>query len=560
MSVSTSPQAVWDGEALREAFTFAASLLLHHREHINALNVFPVPDGDTGTNMSLTMTGALEAVEELDKDAGAVDVAAKLAYGALMSARGNSGVILSQIFRGFASGLGSGEQIDGRDIARALEGSRDTAYKAVMRPVEGTMLTVIKAAATGAISASSKRAAVQDALSSAHAAASTALEKTPEQLDILRQAGVVDAGGQGVVYLLEALMRSANGQTDLLDAVEHDRYDGDMTFLDMVDDTHGEDAFGYCTNFMIFGTDIDVERCRDDIAAMGQSAVIVGDESMLKVHIHSLNPGEILEYAVRLGEIDQIKIDNMTKQTEALAANRNPKPSILSKSAQGDSQVDLHGSLAIIAVAAGKGISNALRSLGVTKVISGGQSMNPSTQELLAAAESCDGSEVIVLPNNKNIVMAANQVDALTSKTVRVVPSRSIPAGLAALSAFNTDQRLDWNLEHMTSAMDSVAAISITRAVRNVELSGVNVSEGQSIGLVNDRLVASGDSEPDTVIETLSAAEIDDPELITVFVGEQVASADSGDVHARLSERWPDAEIEMHDGGQPHYRYIISAE
>lgn len=558
MSSTQSSEAVWDGSTLRKAFRFAAALLDHHRDRVNALNVFPVPDGDTGTNMSLTMKGALESLDDLDEGAGTAEVAAKLAYGALMGARGNSGVILSQFFRGFASGLGTSEEVDGRDIARALEGSRETAYKAVMRPVEGTMLTVIRGAAEAARSISDTHPAVRDVLAAAHAGAQSALNSTPDQLDTLRQADVVDAGGQGVVYILEGLMRSATGDTELPEVSTTEDTDGDMAFLDKVDETHGEDSFGYCTNFMVFGTGINVERAKNDIAAMGHSAVIVGDDSVLKVHIHTTNPGEVLEYGVQLGDLDQIKIDNMNQQIEALNSQR--RAAAAGGSTEDVDEEQLHDSLAIIAVAAGNGISDALRSLGVTSIVRGGQTMNPSTQELLAAVEASAAGEVILLPNNKNIIMAANQVDELTGKTVRVVPTRSIPAALTALPAFNTDQSLDRNVREMTDAMGDTCAISITRAVRDVEVNGVSVVDGQTIGLINDELVTAGDNELEVVIQTFATAELDDPELLTVFVGEHVATAESDKLKETLAEAWPEAEVEMHNGGQPHYRYIISAE
>ena len=556
--IATAPsQALWTGRAMRDAFAFATTWLRHHRDHVNALNVFPVPDGDTGTNMALTMSGALEAIDDLPADAPASDVAQRLAYGALMGARGNSGVILSQIFRGFANGVGGATQIDGRDLARALDGARETAYKAVMRPVEGTMLSVIRAAAAAAVTASETRPGITDVLRAALDGARIALERTPEQLDILRQAGVVDAGGQGVVYILEALLKSATGETELpTDTATNGEIGGDMAFLDQIEELHGEDVFGYCTNFMVFGKDIDPERERERIAAFGQSAVIVGTDTMLKVHIHALDPGEVLAYALTLGELDQIKIDNMSKQAEALSGQRMAATA----APQADEADRVHGNLGIIAVAAGDGISNALLSLGVTRIVEGGQTMNPSTQELLAAVEESPATELIVLPNNKNILMAASQVPELTSKDVRIVPSRSIPAALNALTAFNTDHSLDDNVAEMTDAMADTIAVAVTRAVRDVELNGVTVGQGQAIGLINDDLKIAGDDDLEVALRTLEEAGVDDPELLTVFVGKDVGPADAERLEQTLAERWPDAEIERHEGGQPHYRYIISAE
>jgi uncharacterized protein len=559
VSVTLSSQTLWSGKAMRDAFTFATTWLQHHRDRVNALNVFPVPDGDTGTNMALTMTGALEALDGLSLDATAAEVAQKLAYGALMGARGNSGVILSQIFRGFANGIGTATQIDGRDLARALDGARETAYKAVMRPVEGTMLTVIRGAADAALAASETRPSITDVLQAALDGSQRALDGTPEQLEILRQAGVVDAGGQGVVYIIEALLKSATGDTELPTELPNDgAIGGDMVFLDQVEELHGEDAFGYCTNFMVFGESIDPERERDRIATMGQSAVIVGTDTMLKVHIHALNPGEVLAYALTLGDLDQIKIDNMSKQTETLSGQRQAATAPVTPSI--DETERVHGTLGIIAVAAGAGISDALLSLGVTRIVEGGQTMNPSTQELLAAVEDSPASELILLPNNKNIQMAASQVPELTTKDVRVVPTRSIPAALAALTAFNTDRSLEDNIEDMTEAMADTIAVAVTRAVRDVELNGVTVGTGQAIGLINDDLRTSGDDDLEVALRTLEEAGVDDPELLTVFVGQQVEPDDADRLEATLAERWPDAEIEMQAGGQPHYRYIISAE
>ncbi len=560
MNATTHPQAVWNGKTLRDGFIFAADYLQHHRDHVNALNVFPVPDGDTGTNMALTMQGALDAVADTAPDATVGQIAERLAHGALMGARGNSGVILSQILRGFATGLDAAIEMDGRDLARALANASATAYKAVMRPVEGTMLTVTRGAADAARESSAAHPAIADVLRAARHGAQMALDKTPEQLDILRQAGVVDAGGQGVVYLLDGLLRSALGDTNLPDVSRIAGAPGEeMAFLDMVDDLHGEEAFGYCTNFMVHGTNIDTDSARNAIAAMGQSAVIVGDDSALKVHIHALNPGEVLSYALRFGELDQIKIDNMSLQTETLSAQRK---AVSARAARPpvDAADLVHDDIAIIAVAAGAGISEALISLGVTSIVSGGQTMNPSTKELLEAVETAPANQVILLPNNKNIIMAANQVANLTGKTVRVVPTRSIPAALSALTTFNTDQSLDDNVADMIAAMDDSCAVAITRAVRDVDLHGLPVTAGQVIGLVNDELATAGDDELDVVRRTMTAAEVDDPELFTVFVGENVSQDDATSLESLLAETWPNAEIEVHHGGQPHYRFIVSIE
>ena len=557
-------RAVWDGESLLAAFTLATKWLDYHRDRVNALNVFPVPDGDTGTNMALTMRAAIEAARGDESSPSAGAIAKRLAYGALMGARGNSGVILSQIFRGFANAIEDVDEIDGRDLAHALSRAREMAYMAVMKPVEGTMLTVIRGAAERAEAVASRTPALTAVLAGGVQGASDALETTPSLLDILRQAGVVDAGGQGVVHILEGLERYAAGETDLPDR-EADGgkspLGGEMTFLDQIEDLHEDDAFGYCTNFMVFGDGIDVEQCRAEIAEMGQSAVIVGDETMLKVHIHAENPGQVLHYAVQLGSLDQIKIDNMQQQTRTLTAQREGQRDQQGSNADAAPTTTAdHAGPAILAVAAGEGLGQALRSLGATGLIRGGQTMNPSTQELLRAVEEASAAEVILLPNNKNILLAANQVPDLSSKQVRIVPTHSLPQALAALTAVNFDADLDTTVAAMSDAAQTVRTIELTRAVRDVELDGICVSNGQVIGLVDDQLAAAGDDEADVARKTLAKAEAGDAELVTIFTGEGVSEADADQMVVTVRDMSPDAEVELHAGGQPHYRFIIAVE
>lgn len=546
---------VWDGPRLVEAFALAAAWLDHHHERVNALNVFPVPDGDTGTNMALTMRSALEAAQDPDPSAG--EVAARIAYGALMGARGNSGVILSQIFRGFANAIQARDEIDGEDLARALTASQTMAYKAVMRPVEGTMLTVIRGAATRAAGAAQRTPSLVTILHEAVVGAQRALDSTPELLDILRQAGVIDAGGQGVVLILEGLEKYANGEAaTFADEELSGTVGANMAFLDQVDELHGADAFGYCTNFMVFGSGMNFGRTRDDIAAMGQSAVIVGDDRILKVHIHTLDPGAVLAYAVKLGDLDQIKIDNMTAQTDALATQRSDAVPATGETFAPDPQ----GDVAIVAVAAGEGIANALTTMGCTAIVRGGQTMNPSTEDLLTAVEAQVVDKVIILPNNKNIVLAANQVAGLTAKQVRIVPAISIPQALAALAVFNADHALDENTSDMSKAIEAIQTVELTHAVRDVELNGVCVSSGQTIGLLDDELIASGDSLSDVARMAFARIDRDDAELVSVFTGKDASGSDTDALRLILARAYPDAEVEVHDGGQPHYLFIIGIE
>ena len=557
------PPPVWDGPALLGAVGAATDWLGANKDRVNALNVFPVPDGDTGTNMVLTMRAAVDETRAADAAtrATAGGVAAKIAYGALMGARGNSGVILSQIFRGFARAVVERQEIDGRDLAAALDGAREMAYKAVMRPVEGTMLTVIRGAAERAEAVARRTPSLPTVLGEAVRGAREALATTPDLLEILRQAGVVDAGGQGVVHILEGMQRFARGEsvTVTVTGSESDVAVGhDMAFLDRVEELHGDDAFGYCTNFMVFGEGIPFDRVRAELAEMGQSAVIVGDETVLKVHIHVLNPGQVLDYALGFGSLGQIKIDNMQSQTRALTAQRQESEPVATPVAI-EPPVAATGQ-SVLAVAAGPGLAEVLRTMGAAGVVEGGQTMNPSIQQLRDAVEATPANEVILLPNNPNIILTANQVPALTSKQVRVVPSRSIPQGVAALAAHNAGAGLDANVAAMTEAIAGVRTVELTTAVRDARINGVTVAAGQVIGLVDDRLVAGGDDEATVCRETLAEAGADAAELVTVFVGGDANPAHAETLRQAIAAAFPAVEVEVYDGGQPHYRYIIAVE
>lgn len=551
----TNQLQIWNGRQLGEAFALAAALLDARHEYVNALNVFPVPDGDTGTNMAMTIKAAVQAVRAGEHSAS--DVGKHLAHGALMGARGNSGVILSQIFRGFASGIQDRDELDGRDLARALRGAQELAYKAVMRPVEGTMLTVIRGAADRASTAAQRTPSLTTVLRDAIDGAQAALDSTPQLLDILRQAGVVDAGGQGIVIILQGLERYAHGDTAIANEPAPVLGPGaDMRFLDRVSDLHGEDDYGYCTNFMVIGNDLDFDRARDDLAAMGQSAVIVGDDTMLKVHIHTEHPGQVLDYATRLGSLDQIKIDNMSRQTEVLVAQRAAATDTRDHSSAGA----FRGAIAIVAMAAGDGLADALRSMGATTIVRGGQTMNPSTEDLLEAVNGAPAGQVILLPNNRNIILTANQVADLTDRIVRVVPTTSVPQGLAALAAFNADQPLDHNVDSMTGALKTVTSLELTKAVRNVELNGVQIADGQIIGLIDDELVAAGDDLASIAATLFARAELGSPELVTAFAGADATDADLDALRHALRLAFPETEVEFPDGGQPHYLFVIGVE
>ena len=554
--MNAAPLQIWHGQQLAGAFRYASTWLDAHREEVNALNVFPVPDGDTGTNMAMTMHAATDSLPE--GPTPVATIAQLVTRGALLGARGNSGVILSQIFRGFADAIANRDEIDGRDLAGALGGARDMAYKAVMRPVEGTMLTVIRGAADGAARAAQRSVALDTVLSAAIDGANAALATTPDLLPILRQAGVVDAGGRGIVIILEGMQRFNRGESVAASVAPPAATGAQMAFLDQVGDLHGEDAFGYCTNFLVMGHGIDFPTARDAIAAMGQSAVIVGDDTLVKVHIHTEQPGKVLDYALSLGDLDQIKIDNMTLQTDALTEQRQAATTAGEIGA--NQQPEFNGSIAVVAVAAGEGLADALRSMGATAVISGGQTMNPSTEDLLRAVDDAPVGDVLVLPNNKNIIMAANQLQGLTDRNVRVIPTISVPQGLTALSSFNGNLPLAENVDRMTATLDSVRTIELTRAVRDVEIDGLTIAAGQVIALVDDVLKAAGGVTAQVLAEALAHCNTDDAELATVFTGADAGAPDIDAVESALTDLLPDAEVEIQNGGQPHYLFVIGIE
>ena len=558
--------AEWDGAALLAALDAAGVNLERHAEAINDLNVFPVPDGDTGKNMMLTMRAALEAMHGAAREgtSGASALAAKLARGAMMGSRGNSGVILSQIFRGFARGLGPVERFGGTELAAALREAATTAYRAVQQPVEGTMLTVIRVAAEAAEEALTKSRNLRPVLDAALAGARNALARTPDLLPRLREAGVVDAGGQGVVTILEGVASFAHGEalgeTTIMTIAGVATRDASKFAAFMGE--RGEDEVGYCTNLMIVprgGQLLDFDRVREQLLALGTSGVVIGDEELVKIHIHTENPGAILSEAVRWGELDQIRIDNMVMQVEAVGEGVQAGTRPAASSAASHSADTITGPQ-IVAVASGAGLIDALRSLGVSGIVSGGQTMNPSTEELLRAVEALPGDAVILLPNNGNVILTARQVVDLTTKRVAVVPTRSVPQGIAALTALNFDRDLDENVAAMTEASRGIRSAEVTRAVRSATIDGVTVADGQVIGLVDGKLVCAGESAEAILVELLARTDAASAELITLYRGEGVDEMSGRTMVESLQARYPDAAIELVDGGQPHYDYLMSVE
>src|SRR3990170_2467346 len=443
-----------NGRQFREMLASGTAWLEKNAPGIDAINVFPVPDGDTGTNMLLTMRSAMEESYRAP-DGSASAVSAALAYGALMGARGNSGVILSQVFRGIAQELKGRDSMSAADLALALKSAAEHAYKGLARPVEGTMLTVMRDAADAAAPiAEAADATNVQVLNAAVEAARESVARTPTLLPALREAGVVDAGGQGLFTLLQGALHHLRGEADQL---QHK---------------------------------LNSKKVMSCLNRKGQSVVVVGDERMLRVHVHTLNPGAALRYGLSKGTLHQIKIENMDDQHQEFVQARKE---------QSDA-----GNIAIVAVASGQGLAEVFQSLGATQIVQGGQTMNPSVRDILKAVESVAADGVIVLPNNKNIVQSANSVPALTSKKVVIVPAESIPQGLAALLSFNFEQDLEQNAEGMKRAMQGVRTVEVTTAVRSTKVGGIEVKKGQKIGLLDDKLVVAGDGVGKVLQETLA--------------------------------------------------------
>lgn len=542
--------------------------LEQHRDAIDALNVFPVPDGDTGRNMAATMRAATKEIAALD-DTSAAAVAEKLWRGALMGARGNSGVILSQILRGIAQGLVEKPSFTPADLAAALGESSTLAYKAVIKPVEGTILTVVRESADAAQAEAAKGCDMPTLLGAVVTAAKAAVAKTPDLLPTLKQAGVVDAGGQGLTTIFEGMWRYSIGesvqlsQSELRDESETHR--GNVTI---------EEEFGYEVVFMLHGEDLDIEKIRDTITSMGGTSTVVGgDATLLKVHTHTATPGKILDYGVGLGSLQDINIENLQEQSIRYAAegarerglaNGATAQSTGAGTAVGappniPTAAPLAGDIGTVAVATGDGWVKLFQSFGA-QIVPGGQTMNPSTQDILAAVEASPAQSVIILPNNGNVVMSARQVEGLTKKRVHVVPTDTLPQGVSALLALNFEADFDSNVQAMDSAKDGVQTAEVTRAVRSVQIDGVSIQEGDVIALVNGKLVSAGSAMETVLHEALGRMQADQREIITVYYGSDVTADEAQTMADRIKEWFPGQEVEVHEGGQPYYDYIVSAE
>lgn len=530
-----------------------------NHEKTNALNVFPVPDGDTGTNMLLTMRSAYARIEDCEHEAIS-QVAQDLAHGALMGARGNSGVILSQIWRGVARGLKDKETANARDIANALKLASETAYKGVMQPVEGTILTVIREGSEEAVEAAEKSADLRFLLERVLERCQQALERTPEMLPVLKQAGVVDAGGQGLVFILEGMLQYVNGE---LAVSRREQAPRKLPAQALAVPEGGVLENPYDVQFILMGHNLHVETVRNVIDAMGDSTVVVGDSSTIKVHVHVKDPGQPISYGISLGRIMDVVVENMQVQMEEIVsgANTAAAPAVTPAAALAAANPGIRADqIGVVAVAAGEGLGHILSSLGVASIVNGGQTNNPSTEEILAAINSVPAERVIVLPNNKNIFLAAEAAGELSAKQVAVVHTRTIPQGVSAMLSWHADGDLDEVAEAMSEAGLQVASGEITTSTRSVELNGLNIKEGEIIGLADGNICASGDNITDVLTRTLSTLKIGDREILSVYYGSDVTQQEAEATVEHIENLYPNLEIELLPGGQPYYFYILGAE
>lgn len=554
-----TPLLLLDGVEVKQLWAASTAWLERHAPFVNSLNVFPVPDGDSGTNMLLTMQAAMREVERSPEHSTS-GVCNALSHGALLGARGNSGVILSQIVRGFARSVGKNEVINAMDFAQGLSEGSLTAYKGVVKPVEGTILTVVREAAEAALKAAEGSTDIRRVLDETVQASRLSLARTPDLLPVLKKAGVVDAGGQGLVIILEGALKYLRGE-------KIERATPEMQAQNLQEISR-EEGWGYDIQFHIRGRSLNVEKIRETIAEMGESALVVGDESLLKVHVHAPNPGEIVKFGAEQGALVNVIIENMQEQYVDFMAGGRADKRVGAENLGGAGvplvvppiKVEDVSTMCTIATAAGAGVKNVFTSLGVSAIIDGGQTNNPSTQDILNAIESVGTKQVIVLPNNKNIILSANQAKDLSDKQVAIVPTKTIPQGISALLAFNFQADLDTNVQAMMRAAENVRTLEVTRATRSVSIDGVDAKEGQFIGLIDGELAGAADDRPELINQLLERMSARDAEVITVYYGQPVDAGEAEKLALSLQAQFNKQTIELHNGGQPVYYYIISVE
>ncbi|WP_186577510.1 DAK2 domain-containing protein [Aquibacillus kalidii] len=547
-----------DGTTFAQMVLLGANHLTNNAKMIDALNVFPVPDGDTGTNMNLSMTSGASEVKNTDPSR-VTNVAQALAKGLLMGARGNSGVILSQLFRGFARGVEGKDTLTTKDFANGLDVGVKTAYKAVIKPVEGTILTVAKDTANKAVELAETNEDLETFLEDVLKAAKLSLKNTPELLPVLKEVGVVDSGGQGLVTIYEGFLASLKGEelpssdqsVDISDMVNAEHHKLAQDFMNTEDI-----EFGYCTEFMVkFEEDkivdnpFDEDTFRNELSEYGDSLLVVSDDEIVKVHIHAEYPGDVLNLGQRFGSFVSLKVENMRQQHTSIVGDKkvNKKPKALSE-------------YGIVSVAMGEGLKELLESLGATVVIQGGQTMNPSTQDITNAIKEANAKNIIILPNNKNIIMAADQAAELAEANTVVVPTKTIPQGMSALLAFHPEVDLEENKQNMLGASKEVKTGQVTYAVRDTQIDGMTIENGNFMGLAEGQIKATDKDRFETIKLLLAELIDEDDEIITILQGEDASDEDVNALVEYLEENYEDLEIEKHKGNQPIYSFIFSVE
>ena len=543
------------GSVFREMLIGAVSLLEKNKEALNNLNVFPVPDGDTGTNMSMTMMSSVQEIKSAEADTVTM-VADAASLGALKGARGNSGVILSQILRGFANGLkGSIKVLQPEHLANAAKMGVDAAYKAVMKPKEGTILTVARAISDGAEVGLKAGDDVYTLLKRMLKDGEEMLKRTPDMLPVLKEAGVVDAGGEGLLVIYRGFIAVLDGEKIEDIVIESPEHSADMEIISGDEDIE----FAYCTEFFIkripeTTTQIDVDTFREELSKIGDCVLVVGDLSLVKVHVHTNHPGQALEKARKVGaELSKIKIDNMREQHRELEHVHPDAPQVKAKPVK-------QKPIALVAVSSGQGITDIFKDFMVDEVIQGGQTMNPSAQVILDAIEKAPSQNIIVFPNNKNIILAAEQAAKLSKKNVHVVPSKSLPQGISAVLAYNPDMPVEYNVERMAAALEQVKTGQVTTAIRDAKANGHSISEGEIIGIMDSEIVCHNSAIADTAMALLDKMVSEDDGIITIFYGEDVTEEDAEKIAEAAEEKYADCDVEIHNGGQPVYAYIFSVE
>ncbi|MFA9456134.1 DAK2 domain-containing protein [Halalkalibacter sp. AB-rgal2] len=554
-----------EGNKLAQMFIEGAANLTNHVKVVDALNVFPVPDGDTGTNMNLSITSGVKEVKQ-QLHGNASQVASAFAKGLLMGARGNSGVILSQLFRGFSKELEGKQTVTSEGFAMALQHGVETAYKAVMKPVEGTILTVAKDAAKVAEKVSQKDDNLIHVMEATLEEANRSLKRTPDLLPVLKEVGVVDSGGQGLVYIYEGFLAVLKGEKlattnqeapsmDDLVKVEHHNAQSHLATEDI--------EFGFCTEVMVQFADDKLAKhpfnepeFRQELSELGDSLLVVSDEDLLKVHIHAEHPGEVLNKAQRFGELVNIKIENMRMQHTNLLEESKQHHEQERQLNQSQNQSEY----GIVTVSMGKGIAKLFKGLGASVVIPGGQTMNPSTEDIIKAIRETNAEKIIILPNNGNIIMAAEQAAEVAEEDVIVVPSKTVPQGLAAVLAFNPSQSLENNQDTMKGALTSVKSGQVTYAVRDTTIDGVEIKKEDYMGIADKKIVSSGQSLLEVTKDLLDEMIDEDSEIVTLLQGEDATDEGTKEIVHYIEEKYKDVEVDVHQGDQPLYSYLLSVE